>query len=145
MATVSVHACRRVASHVSTPCSRRNVHAATTNAPAISMTRVLQVSAVVAGMVPVTSVKPRAFFSSTAGLRSVRAPTRVAPFPRATINSCRGTTAAYASRMPMPVAAGAAMLRPMKRTPISVPMAILATRIPGVHSRNFRSSIGSGT
>ena len=29
------------------------------------------------------------------------------------------------------------MLRPMKRTPISVPIATLATRRPGVQSRNF--------
>ena len=36
---------------------------------------------------------------------------------RATISSCSGTRPAYARRTPMPVAAGAAMLRPMKRTP----------------------------
>ena len=45
----------------------------------------------------------------------------------------------------MPVAVGAAMLRPMNSTPISVPIAMLATSRPGAHINSLRSSSGIGT
>jgi hypothetical protein len=115
------------------------------SAPPTTNTTATHVAVLVAGIMPVTSVKPRAFLSSTAGLMSVSAPMRVAPLPRETINSCSGTSAAYASRIPMPVAAGAATLRPMNSTPISVPIEMLATRRPGAHISNLRSSSGIGT
>ena len=64
------------------------------SAPPMTNATATQVAVRVAGIMPVTSVKPSAFFSSTAGLSSVSPPMRVAPLPRATINSCSGTSAA---------------------------------------------------
>jgi len=59
---------------------------------------------------------------------SMMPPRRPAPLPRATRSSCSGSVPAYASRTPTPVATGAAMLRPMKRTPTRLPTATLLTR-----------------
>src|SRR5205823_2807500 len=79
----------------------------------------IHVRVVVAGILPTASVNAKAFFSKTAGLARVRWPVRVAPLPCATSSSWSGTKPAYARSTPMPVAAGATMVWPMKSTPIS--------------------------
>jgi hypothetical protein len=47
--------------------------------------------------------------------------------------------------MPIAVAEGAAMLRPMNRTPMRLPTAIDATVIAGAQTRKRRSSSGTPT
>jgi hypothetical protein len=45
----------------------------------------------------------------------------------------------------MPVAAGAAIVRPMKSTPIRDPMATLVRSKQGAQTSNFRNSSGTPT
>ena len=70
-----VHRWPRVVSHVSTPCARRNTHAASANAPTHDDgQRDPRTAASWPGTLPATSVKPNAFFRSTAGLSERQVP-----------------------------------------------------------------------
>ena len=61
------------------------------------------------------------------------------------MSSCSGTNPAYMRTKPIPVAIGAAMLRPMNSTPTSTPTEMAPMSRPGVQSRNFFKRRGTPT